>query len=1031
MIPISQNLQLASQSNVTPWELPYEELFAGLANKQKTFDDRVESIGALNELFPEGGIFTKDAANKFKEDYMGRVLEIEESLHNEGKVDPLSIKKLARDITTDDRMVMFKHDRENLTNWYLEAKVSGELISGVNNMTNPTTGEPVQVSSMEEMANLQHIPNQDYNLKFNEKVSKYIQPFKSALETSGAIYDSKTGTYKVSEDYEKDGIKWTKGDVLETKDLLQMFDKVVNGKVVKDNEGNAYQGSSFVDNLMAGSDLDIIFFKELYKQKHGLQTEEELKRAYIEDVVLPNLEIQTYKHTKVVRKVDIERKAAESVNNQGSGDEVVDPNLNTKELTYAMKVGQEVLKIMGIEEDQVDKVNLATLSNSIDEVEAGFSEGVEERKTIATNMNITLLQQESSSLQDLMSSFNIPQENVSPILGEWFNLTSDSLGNLKVNYNQSTLEKATSTLTTPDKLKLYKEVERLKNNIEVRSEDYGLNSNIIDLNKGMYSSLEQVNTLKNFREVMLESSSAVEKVNTLEKDLEKEYYTKKTDYKQTNNNKVFTEGLGGLDEVINAGIDLRTLNESDHIVLNKKTGSYEVLGKDFSNQVDELKRNLQEQFQNRSSEIWSEDNAWDVIHKTLKEILPIPDSFSPDKSPLSIVSRVAKQLFLEGQEYFSTNNLEKEIAEEMGYVYGNKVEDLKGVVEKEKRAAVSDKLEQELNPGQKDKIENIIQNALTKKVMLTAGYAFDLMNIDTHFKATDLNVRQRVVDNMVNSITTNYSVVGQEGKLTLTQLGEELSENQLKYYNEFVGGVEVTSKETDGNIQIISKINANSNKPYNIKPIYYRDDSSGDWYLAIHVPGISEKKPQILKGKEYLQRNSASDLVSIKLEKKEQEYLEKNLKFNFKGDSEEVVIDNKRTKMLGNFNKQGYTKTDLFRDDNDPNNDVKATYTYDKIGNNVQSTLYLGDTKIGVPINFIDVKGAATLEYHLQDLSDNIEDYRELVPAEEFKNSLLNKLDLFLETEGNSYNLLDGDLTKIINHIYQRGFEEEDLNEKK
>ena len=41
-IPISQNLQLAGQQEVTPWQLPFDELARGLKQKQNTQDAAIK-----------------------------------------------------------------------------------------------------------------------------------------------------------------------------------------------------------------------------------------------------------------------------------------------------------------------------------------------------------------------------------------------------------------------------------------------------------------------------------------------------------------------------------------------------------------------------------------------------------------------------------------------------------------------------------------------------------------------------------------------------------------------------------------------------------------------------------------------------------------------------------------------------------------------------------------------------------------------------------------------------------------------------
>jgi len=49
-IPISQNLQLAGQQEVTPWQLPFDELARGLKQKQNTQDAAIKDLEAQKEL---------------------------------------------------------------------------------------------------------------------------------------------------------------------------------------------------------------------------------------------------------------------------------------------------------------------------------------------------------------------------------------------------------------------------------------------------------------------------------------------------------------------------------------------------------------------------------------------------------------------------------------------------------------------------------------------------------------------------------------------------------------------------------------------------------------------------------------------------------------------------------------------------------------------------------------------------------------------------------------------------------------------
>ena len=75
-IPISQTLQLAGQQEVTPWQLPFEELAAGLEKKQQNFDAKSEAVSLLDSLIPESGVFTVEAKQGLLDDIDSRHQEL-------------------------------------------------------------------------------------------------------------------------------------------------------------------------------------------------------------------------------------------------------------------------------------------------------------------------------------------------------------------------------------------------------------------------------------------------------------------------------------------------------------------------------------------------------------------------------------------------------------------------------------------------------------------------------------------------------------------------------------------------------------------------------------------------------------------------------------------------------------------------------------------------------------------------------------------------------------------------------------------
>lgn len=285
-IPISQTLQLAGQQEVTPWQLPFEELAAGLEKKQKNFDDKSEAVSLLDSLIPESGVFTVEAKQGLLDDYNPKIQELQDELYATGNVSKGKITALTSAIMQDERVAAINEDVKVWTPFYQEKKKTGKLDQGVHNFYDEN-GMPRQAFSKTEL-DYQFLDYVPYMENTSEFLDKYVRAnITSILEDSEIKYRTNTLTGKI-EVYDEQTKTYSEDRTYE-----RIMDVVVNTV-----DGRYSMGQS----LWNSNNDDVLFYKAQFLDKYGREATFE---DYKMDVLQPVSRFISYEKTDVTKRRNI------------------------------------------------------------------------------------------------------------------------------------------------------------------------------------------------------------------------------------------------------------------------------------------------------------------------------------------------------------------------------------------------------------------------------------------------------------------------------------------------------------------------------------------------------------------------------------------------------------------------------------------------------------------------------------------------------------------------------------------------------
>jgi hypothetical protein len=332
-IPISQTLQLAGQQEVTPWQLPFEELAYGLSKKQENFDTKSEQIELLNTLIPDAGVFSQEARQGLLDDYNYQIESLSEELYTNGNISKGKITALAKAIAEDERLGVIKDDVTNWTPLFVELKAKGALENGVHDVYDET-GRPKQALTKEQLPFF-YLKNQDYLGITAEWLDKTIKPLiseeisannlafkKDPITGNVLLYDESTGTYSKDRTTER------------------IYGLLTNPSI---SGGMAPALSKWESNTD-----EVAYFKALFKQNTGRDATYE---DYLNEVIEPAAELIGYKETKESEEIKIVDTGG---GGGGTGDTEPDADLwNT--ITVKEGVFEQEKEIVNVIEEKVGK----------------------------------------------------------------------------------------------------------------------------------------------------------------------------------------------------------------------------------------------------------------------------------------------------------------------------------------------------------------------------------------------------------------------------------------------------------------------------------------------------------------------------------------------------------------------------------------------------------------------------------------------------------------------------------------------------
>ena len=899
MIPISQNLQLASQSNVTPWELPYEELFAGLANKQKTFDDTTSALSKIPEMVPKGGVHTQVERQKLMDELNEQLSLASNTLNETGKLNPSIINNIKTKLTSDPRLQLLEIDEKYITPNSLKNKYEGVLDNAAHNITNKEGGW-TQVGDLDELGSLGFIKNEDYVGYLTNQIKGIVtneassiketinSNFKTKKTKDGTVigdvvdiqYSPATGApYLVvtKDEYAEEINALTKGYLEER--LLTPFDEsgISLAEAWYNNETGPInffkrkeefegRGSSFNDFLARG----------LSPVMQGLQ-------FFNESVQIGKSKIGTPMETS-------DGTSGES----GTTPQSPDINLEGAETLYGIDIYQQIK----------------------DDYKTYFDFDVEKTPTT------------EALHKSVMKSEQVVADRIS---------------------NNSRIAES-STQQIKEDIPLLSELEEFETFLQVDD------SGFIDTNLGS-------NLPNKLIDLGLANENNVEEViESLSKDVAKWLNVNGESLENANSEtaiiKATQENLISMRENLYtfAGVDFNKIEEEENKFLNAVPSNTEVLKVSENKKARSLSQLLQT---NKISA--NELKEGNYVLSPIGKLVDIVNN--PEEAQEFLETNARNRYALssenkEGEGYYSYFSWDKLPEEEKDVFRQEVLENGKKRLEDYTRAyelEVSKAVVKDLTPKQKEAIEASLK--MQSQLQLSRGTVFYMDEFTRQYKSSDITTRdkhQEAIEKGFRNILKNTTDLS-EVKFRFeneTILNDETTKNHL---NALINGATFESKTTtdgDTKTQLTYKV---GNKTYTSDLGFrfdlgeFNEDGSPKIMVDVHLSGLPVEKTRKKQASEKygVNNDAALQVVEIPLDNKSDLGRYIHLAMYNSDENYRKVYDNKRYHQINKDLKQtGQTQLSLFTDDSKPENDIDIRWQH-VAGKGQNETEYKGRFSLG------------------------------------------------------------------------------------
>ena len=960
-IPISQTLQLAGQQEVTPWQLPFEELSMGLSGKQDTYDKAVETTTTALSQIDEGGLHTTDLRDKMLEEYraeeQGLLEDLEMGIVNTGK-----IKSFASRIVNDSRNQALKYDREVFSPMTAQAKYNGTLDNAATNLIDEN-GNYAQVDKIEDFSQLGYVANEDYIAYLTERLKPFVNDKQAIANSINSQFKNLAKSGQLQE-------------ILGEYGISDALDGVGEGDLVKVTY--LRDGTQVIENLKAGYEQVIESLTFEYLKERTLTPSPDGGLSYAQSIFENNHAAVNYW----------------SKANQYAG-KANDFGAFTNEAVLP------ILQFLAFENKSISNVFSKT-ANVLDTNSGG--EGGSKTLEASSDYQVTSIMSGISANEQFTQALKDAGVDVDEDIGltdltDGINNTKKLIGESRSNnerraftvnelYNQNLPTPEFTRISNYDDGEVAKAAKPFNFEFIKVDEDGFLSMNIMDddyvaavLQYAQENGMEMINgiPITNQNEVIASIrrdhakiiSEATAKSMTGDYDIEAFNSSLRTQSESLNNLTDTRDYLFKLE-----GVDLSDFNTKIEGKLTQVP--------DMASPINRQKEALFNAHNLTPNEILESDHyviapdgfyVFDLRDTRDKEVFI---DMLKNNVKASFKTTIEQQDFLiryenDPNDPYVVNLMSAALGEvkvasdNYIYSYGNEVEQY---------------YSSQLTPKQLEALNKDID--VRKDLMLRSQNIYFFNPLSMAGSSAEISQRKEFIRTLTQGVQNEIISLTDLGNVRFTYTNETLDGDGQEYLREIMKGatIKTTSVEEDGGAAgKIVLYNEVSKESFDIAFKYddgeFNADGSPKLKIMLRVPDMQSKDGNVkrtLKGLGKTESDLILDWIEIDIPNEQSSTLYQKLDKQFRNTDSNytrLIDQSRQNHILKEVTEKGYTKSTLYYDDEDPKNDVGINWAQ-VAGDNPNETRYEGYISIGGVENEMQI--IATNPYQIANIEKTIKD---------------------------------------------------------
>ena len=963
-IPISQTLQLAGQQEVTPWQLPFEELSMGLSGKQDTYDKAVETTTTALSQIDEGGLHTTGLRNKMLEDYraeeQGLLEDLEMGIVNTGK-----IKSFASRIVNDPRNQALKYDRETFSPMTAQAKYNGTLDNAATNIIDEN-GNYTQVGKIEDFSQLSYVANQDYVQYLTERLKPFMND-KQAIANSINSQFSNSKEGKGKGDLVKVSSLPNGTPIIQT--LQEGYEQVIESLTFEylkqktltpsPDGGDSYGQSIFNNNHAA------VNYWSKNNQYAGKANDFE---AFTNEAVLPVLQFLTFENKSISNEFSKTATPLSTDDGGGGGSETPEASSDYQVTSIISGISTneqftQALKDAGVDVNKED-IGLTDLTTGINNTRKMIGESKDNSQRRATTVNQLYNQNLPSPEFTRVSDTDNGKvaQAAEPFNFEF--ITTDKDGFLEMNITKEDYVTAALKYAQDNKIEMIngipvtnpsEVIESLNKQHasiinEANSKSINLDYEINTFNSSLMTQSQSLENLTGTRDYLFKLEGV--DMSSYEKDREKiantipeKSWTSSVVSNILNKNKMTPAELEINNYVYST--DLRMTDPLTDLVMtlfpNNKPGWW---GKDFFN----LDNPEEAALYNQKLRFVAKS----FMPQDLKLLYANPDARDDERIQNYFAEEIDK---MKTEDYFATNSLANDAQNE-----------------------VDEKAKKELTPKQLEALNKDID--VRKDLMLRAQDIYFFNPLSMAGSSAEISQRKEFTRTLTEGVDNELKVLTDLSNVRFTYTNGTLDSGGQKHLKQLLNGavIKTTSVEEDGGAAgKIVLYNEVSKESFDLAFKYddgeFNADGSPKLKIMLRVPNMKEKDGNVKKTLKGLGKDESDlilDWIEIDIPNQQSSTLYQSLDKQFRNTDSNytrLIDQSRQNHILKEVTEKGYTTTTLYYDDDDPSNDVGINWAQ-VAGNNENETRYEGYITIAGKENKMQI--IATNPYQIANIETTI-----------------------------------------------------------